>query len=227
MFPGFSKLREVERIAQAYLKLFGLITATILPIGIGIAAVAAPLVVTALGDKWLAAIPVIQLLAIHGAISATQGNNGVVWLALGHPRKLTGFAALFVAILFPAVYVFMKAYGTIGVGFAYLLAHAVTVPYSMLITKRLLKFSWATFVGTLWRPLIGVVAMYVAVYYLDIMLSTQPALLRLVCDSLAGALVYTAVLLLAWRAAGSPDGAEQFVLARVTKSWSSLQRRFT
>jgi O-antigen/teichoic acid export membrane protein len=104
MFPGFSKMRDVDQISQAYLKLFGLLTLVILPIGIGIAAVASPLVATVLGDKWLAAIPVIQLLAIHGAIGATQGNNGVVWLALGHPRKLTAFAALFVLILFPSVY---------------------------------------------------------------------------------------------------------------------------
>lgn len=225
MFPGFSKMREVERISQAYLKLFGLITLTILPLGIGIAAVASPLVATALGDKWLAAIPVIQLLAVHGAIGATQGNNGVVWLALGHPRMLTGFAAMFVAVLFPAVYFFMNAYGTVGVGFAYLLAHAVTVPYSMVITKRLLKFSWPSFINTLWRPLLGVMVMYGAVRYLDTLLVGHPAFLRLLFGSLCGALVYAMVVLLVWRIAGKPEGAEQFVLARVTKGLASLRRQ--
>jgi len=224
MFPGFSKMRDVEQIAQAYLKLFGLITLTILPIGIGIAAVASPLVATALGERWLAAIPVIQLLAIHGAISATQGNNGVVWLALGHPRTLTAFAALFVLVLFPAVYFFMQAYGTIGVGFAYILAHVVTVPYSMVLTKRMLKFSWPSFIGTLWRPVIGVLAMYAATVYMDRLILGQSSLLRLLIDSLTGALVYTAVILIAWSAAGRPDSAEQFILARVTKAWASLRR---
>jgi O-antigen/teichoic acid export membrane protein len=226
MFPGFSKMRDVQEIAQAYLKLFGLITLTILPIGIGIAAVASPLVAAALGDQWLAAIPVIQLLAIHGAIGATQGNNGVVWLALGHPRTLTAFAALFVIVLFPAVYFFMNAFGAIGVGYAYILAHVVTVPYSMVLTKRMLKFSWPSFIGTLWRPIIAVLAMYAATRYTDLLLVAQPALLRLVFDSLTGALVYAAVILLAWTAAGRPEGAEQFVMTKLGKGWTSLRRRF-
>lgn len=225
MFPGFSKMRDVEQIAQAYLKLFGLITLTILPIGIGIAAVASPLVSTALGNQWLAAIPVIQLLAIHGAIGATQGNNGVVWLALGHPRTLTAFAALFLVVLFPAVYFFMDAYGTIGVGLAYIAAHVVTVPYSMVLTKRMLKFNWPSFINTLWRPILAVIAMYAATYYAERFLAGQPSLLRLLLDSLVGAVVYSAVILLAWRAAGCPDGAEKFVLTKVANAWTGLRLR--
>jgi O-antigen/teichoic acid export membrane protein len=226
MFPGFSKMRDVDQISQAFLKLFGLVMLTILPIGIGIAAVADPLVATVLGEKWLAAIPVIQLLAIHGAIGATQGNNGVVWLALGHPRVTTVVAVLFLVVLFPALYFFMNAYGVIGVGLAYILAHIVTVPYSMVVSKRMLNFSWPSFFGTVWRPTLAVVAMYGAVYYLDALLVGQPSLLRLLVDSLAGALVYAAVVLVTWRAAGCPEGAEQFVLEKAANAWGSLSRKW-
>ncbi len=225
MFPGFSKMRDVAQISQAFLKLFGLITLTILPIGIGIAAVASPLVQTMLGDKWVAAIPVIQLLALHGAIGATQGNNGVVWLALGHPRITTGVAALFLVVLFPSLYFFMTAYGVIGVGLAYILAHIVTVPYSTAVSKRLLGFSWSSFFSTLWRPVLGVVLMYAVVRYSDMLLVAHPPLLRLLFDSFTGALVYIAVVLLAWRAVGSPGGAEQFVLERVGQGWAKLRRQ--
>jgi len=225
MFPGFSNMRDADQISQAYLKLFGLVMLTILPIGIGIAAVADPLVATVLGDKWLAAIPVIQLLAIHGAIGATQGNNGVVWLALGHPRVTTTVAVLFLIILFPALYFFMYTYGVIGVGLAYILAHIVTVPYSMIVSKRMLKFSWASFFGTVWRPTLAVLAMYAVVYYLDAQLVGQASLLRLLIDTCAGALAYIAVVLASWRAVGSPDGAEQFVMAQVSKAWTSFARK--
>jgi O-antigen/teichoic acid export membrane protein len=225
MFPGFSKMRDVEQISQAYLKLFGLVMLTILPIGIGIAAVADPLVATLLGDKWMAAVPVIQLLAVHGAIGATQGNNGVVWLALGHPRMTTVGAVLFLVILFPALYYFMNEYGVIGVGLAYILAHIVTVPYSMVISKRMLKFSWSSFFETVWRPTLAVLAMYGAVYYADALLVGQPSMLRLLFGSFIGAVVYILVVLLSWRVAGSPDGAEQFVMEKVTMAWASLNRK--
>jgi lipopolysaccharide exporter len=227
LFPGFSKMKDVEQISQTYLKLLGLITLTILPIGIGIAAVAAPLVMAMLGPKWLTAIPVIQVLAIHGAIGATQGNNGVVWLALGHPRVTTGVAALFLVVLFPGMYFCMQAYGVVGAGYAYILAHIITVPYSMYVSKKLLNFRWPAFFGTIWRPIFGVLAMYPAVAFTDAMVVQQPALLRLLFDSLTGALVYISTVLLAWRVAGYPDGAEQFVLERVAKGRAALNRRWS
>jgi PST family polysaccharide transporter len=227
MFPGFSKMRDAGQIADAYLKLFGLVMLTILPVGIGIAVVADPLVLTVLGEKWRAAVPVIQLLAIHGAIGATQGNNGVVWLALGFPRTTTALAVLFLAVLFPALYFFMNAYGVIGVGLAYILAHIVTVPYSMALLKKVLKFDWGSLFAVAWRPSIAVAVMYAAVCWVDMLLEIQPPLLRLLFDSLAGALVYGTVVLLGWMAAGSPDGPERFVLSKLAASWAALSRKWS
>ena len=225
MFPGFSKMRDAGEISQAYLKLFALVMLTILPAGIGIAAVADPLVATLLGEKWMAAIPVIQLLALHGAIGATQSNNGVVWLVLGHPRMVTTVALMFLLVLFPALYYFMNEHGVIGVGYAYILAHIVTVPYSMVVSKRMLKFSWPSFLETLWRPTLAVLAMYGAVYYADAWLAGQAPILRLVLDSLIGAAVYIAVVLASWRLVGNPDGAEQFVMDKAMTAWAAFNRK--
>ena len=228
MFPGFSRMKGIEEVAQAFLKLTGLIALTVMPLGIGIAAVATPLVLTALGEKWIAAIPLIQLLAIHGALAATQGNNGVVWLALGHPRKTTSAAALFVAVLLPGLYLFMTTIGVDGAGYAYLVAHAVTVPYTMTVTRRLLGFGYGTVLAVLWRPALGVIVMYAAVYWADTLVLAHPPLLRLLFDSLAGAVTYIVVVLLAWRLAGMPAGsAERFVLERVMQRLRGLWRRPT
>lgn len=214
-FPGFSKMQERATIASAYLKLFGMIFLTILPVGLGIAAVADPLVMTMLGDKWIAAIPLIQLLAIHGAIGATQGNNGTVWLAMGKPRDLTVMAVFFLAVLFPSLYYFMSRYGIVGAGYAYILANIATVPYGMRISQRLLGFRWVELLATVWRPLIGIACMYGAVWVIEPYTRGLIPLARLLINSGTGAIVYIGVVLLLWQVARRPAGAEAYLLARL------------
>ena len=216
-FPGFSKMNSTLEISRAYIKLFGMISLLILPVGIGIAAVAEPLVLTLLGTTWIAAVPLIQLLAIHGAIGATQGNNGTVWLALGKPRATTSIAIFFLAILFPALYYFLNWYGVVGAGYAYILANVVTVPYGMNLSKKLLGFKWCELWSAAWRALLSVCVMYVAVLFVDSMTKTMPSLVRLIINSACGATIYICLVLLLWQAAGRPEGAEKYLLSRLTR----------
>jgi lipopolysaccharide exporter len=59
-FPSFSQLRhDGQSVRQTYLRLIGAAMIVVLPAGIGIAAVADPLVKLAFGPRWLEAIPMI------------------------------------------------------------------------------------------------------------------------------------------------------------------------
>ncbi|MYN10091.1 lipopolysaccharide biosynthesis protein ['Massilia aquatica' Lu et al. 2020] len=215
--PGFSKMQDAAEISLSYLKLLGTISTIILPVGLGIAAVAQPLVLALLGAKWMDAIPLIQLMAIHGAIGATQGNNSTVWMALGKPRNTTLLAGGFLLVLFPALYFLLKAVGIVGAGYAYLLATACTLPYTIVVTKRLLGFSWSAWLTRLWRPAASVALMYAGVQLLDSTLHAAAPLLRLMIDAGAGALLYVLLLLAMWQLAGRPDGAERYLLDKALR----------
>ncbi len=218
-FPGFAMMGDKPSIAAAYLKLLGMITLLILPVGVGIAAVAEPLVMAALGDKWLAAIPLIQWLAIYGAVTATATNNGVVWMVLGRPRDVTLYTMIFLLIFLPALVYFLENHGVIGVAYAYLLAAAVNIPPSMANSRKLLEFRWSEFLKVIWRPIIGVMVMYAAVGIFDHLASSDfSPVLRLLGDSLFGALVYIIVIVGLWISAGRPSGAEAFCLERARKT---------
>lgn len=212
--PGFSKMKDVSDVALSYLRLLGIITLVILPVGLGIAAVAEPLVLTALGDKWTHAVPLIAILAINGAIGATQTNNAAVWLSMGLPREVTRLNAAFVLILFPALYVFLTRYGIVGAGYAYLTAQAVNVPLAMSTTRRLLKFSWTDVLRVAWRPVVAATCMYFAVGAFDRFISGYHPLPRLLLDALLGAAAYCAIILALWLASARPAGAERFCLER-------------
>jgi O-antigen/teichoic acid export membrane protein len=211
-FPAFSKMQDNAQISHAYLGLVGMIALLILPVGVGIAAVAEPLVLTALGAQWASATPLIQLLALHGALAALQGNNGTVWLAMGKPRATTVAAAMFLATLFPALYFCLHRYGIIGAGYAYLLANAATLPYGLWMSQRLLGFSWRAVAAALWRPLAAVTLMYCVVQLVNQAMAGSVPALRLVAGVAAGAACYAGTALALWWLAGRPDGAESSVI---------------
>ena len=215
--PGFSKMQALAEIRSAYLKLLGTISTVILPVGLGIAAVSEPMVLAVLGQKWIAAIPLIQIMAIHGAIGATQGNNSTVWMALGKPRNITLMVGSFLLVLFPALYMLLKTYGIVGAGYAYLLANLVTLPYTMSVTKRMLAYSWSDMLAVVWRPVASVLLMCGGVQLVDRQLHDMAPLLRLMGDAAAGAVFYVLTLLALWRLAGRPAGAESYLINRALR----------
>lgn len=212
--PGFSKMSDTAEIAVSYLRLLGMITLVILPVGLGIAAVAEPLVLTALGAHWAHAIPLIAVLGINGAIAATQTNNSAVWLSQGLPREVTRLNGCFVLVLFPALYFYLNRFGIIGAGYAYLTAQLVNVPLAMSTTKRLLKFGWNEVFRVVWRPVVGACAMYFIVQQAERMTSAYAPLPRLLMDVAVGGLSYCAIILLLWLVSARPAGAERFCLER-------------
>lgn len=221
-FPGFSKMATVAEMSSAYLKIMGIITLMIVPVGVGLAAVAEPLILVALGEKWTNAIPLIQILALYGAIGATQGNNSTVWMALGRPRDLTINVMMFLAVLFPSLYWFISKFGIVGAGYAYLAAVLPTVVYGQLRMRSLLQFHWADLRDVVWRPVVATVLMFFAVRAIDHNLAHLAPIVRLVCESIWGALWYSGTVLLLWALSRRPIGAEQFCLDRVTSFFSRV-----
>lgn len=213
-FPGFAKMTDRSMMASSYIKLLGMISLLILPVGVGIAAVAEPLILAVLGDKWVSAIPLIELLALYGVISATQTNNGMIWMVLGQPRTLTMMVVLFLLVLFPSLYFFMTKFGVIGAGYAYLIAHAVTVPISMWIIKKLLGFGWNELASATWRPIVAVTAMYIGVSLFDQSIATIDVWPRLIADSFFGVTLYAFFTVSVWFLVGRPSGAESFCIEK-------------
>jgi len=214
-FSGFSQMADAQLIAASYFRLMGIITLLILPVGIGIAAVSEPLVRAMLGERWLDGVPLIAILAISGAINATQTNNSSVWLALGRPHEVAIVQTCYLAILFPALYFFMGHYGVVGAGYAYLTAQLVDVVLEMSATKRLLHFAWSEVARTVWRPIVGVAVMYLAVGRFDPLVAALAPLARLLLDSGAGALAYVATVVSLWWLSARPNSAERFCLQRL------------
>jgi lipopolysaccharide exporter len=213
-FPGYAKMQSRDAVRESYLTLLGLITLVIVPIGIGIAAVAEPLVLTVLGEKWIEGAHLIAVLAISGAIMSTQTNNTSVYLAIGRPQKITIAQTIYLALLFPGLYLYLKHFGVAGAGYAYLTAQVVDACVQTSLSKGQLGFTWGDVGRTVWRPLAGTVLMYFTVRMVDTQFAHLSAIERLALDVPAGIVAYAAVILALWQASARPEGAERIVLAR-------------
>jgi O-antigen/teichoic acid export membrane protein len=221
LFPSYVKVaHDPVRLREAFSSTLGLIAVIILPVSIGIAAVADPLVRVMLGDQWLEAIPLIALLAVAGAGNVLQTNTGSVQTALGQPHQITVTGSLQMLVLLPAIVAGTISGGVLGTAIAitaysWLFGLASTYTILLRTTPVTLGDAWRP----VWRPLVAAVTMYgvvtLALAPLDPARSFGAAALALVTGTVAGAGWYGVTLYGLWLAAGRPESTEASLLRRL------------
>ena len=188
-----------------------------MPAGAGIAAIADPFVHVVLGDKWLATIPLIQILAFYGCVASLGTNTGVVMMAVGRPNLMTIMAIAQMVVLVPAVVYATYVGGLEGTAWAMLATVVVLTPVNFAILCYVLDMRMRTMLLPFWRPVIASGVMYCAVgatlHYLAIA-GMEGAIIRLVVGIVTGVLSYGASIFLFWQLAGRPNGAETTLLGR-------------
>ena len=229
--PTYVKVRDdPELLRSTFRSTFGLICLLILPASIGLAAVADPLVRVVLGEKWLATIPVIALLAISGAGQVMQTNTGSIHTAIGHPRFITLTGLIQMTTLLPAIVLGTMHFGLEGAAAAYALhtwALGIWVTYAILFRTSVIRPG--DVIAPSWRPLCASVVMYLLV---RAFLAFCPgpdgftsSLVALTLAVILGVAAYSGVLLVLWLASGKPVGSETAVLWRVRQTFGRLRGR--
>ena len=219
-FPGYaSTAGERGQLRASFLNVIASIALFALPAGIGIVAVADLLVPAVLGWKWMAAIPLIRVLAVYSVIQALQTNISYVYLALGKLRLVTIINAIQFLILVSLMVPGLLRYGVSGAAWAFLGTMLLMIPVNQVLIARCLALGAATFAARLVRPLLAALAMGACVLLLKGSLTLRPLtrdyVLALLLCSAAGALVYALALYGLWRAAGRPVGADRFAFDKL------------
>jgi len=227
VFPGYSRMADdLGKLREGFIGVISMITLFALPVGTGIALVADLIVPTLLGDKWLSAVPVIEVLSFYGIIMALQTNISYIYLALGKPRLVTLVAGLQLIILLASLLALTPTHGAIGTAWAFLLTAIVLIPVNQALIASQLKIGIREYVGKLLRPIIATGVMSAFVIALKTQLPVLDGfvehLLALLAVSASGGIVYVALILLLWRLASYPDGAEQFCLNKIEPTLSKI-----
>jgi O-antigen/teichoic acid export membrane protein len=188
----------------------------------------------AFGARWMAAVPLVQLLGVAGGL-AVFGTIGSVLLRVhGKMRLVLGIilagAVLRVALLLALI----PRFGLLGAGIA--VACGLVFDHLLYLAMTLRGFAIAlpALLGRLWRSVLATAAM-AAVLLLSGLGGSGPGpvvgtALQLVAGVAVGVATYAAVLAALWLAAGRPAGAEADLLRlarRLFLAWFSqpLSRR--
>ena len=213
LLPGYAKLAsDRARLSAGFPTTFGLIVMVAMPVAVAIGLLADPLVRIALGTQWLAAIPVLKVLALYGAINVCVANTWPVFIALGRPWVNTALTALGVLLLVPLLFWSVLQAGMVGAAWSLVMVAAVLLAGNLSAAAHLLALSPRQLLSRVWRSLVATAAMGIAVVLCQsewTRSDTQADLVALLLLCLAsGALAYLATLWLLWLAAGRDDDPE-------------------
>jgi teichuronic acid exporter len=165
------------------------------PACIGLALVANDFVRLALGERWVAAILPMQLLAVLATVRSVQPLIAQVLFAIGESRLAMRNAVLTVLVL-PVCFVLASHWGISGVAGAWLIIGPLMFSPLLLRTLRRIELPAKQYFISLWPATSGCLVMVCAVISVNrAFLDGTPAYASLIVKIVSGALAYSATLL--------------------------------
>jgi O-antigen/teichoic acid export membrane protein len=199
MWPTLTRMQnEPERIAANWLRVNRLLAMVTIPSLIGLVVVAPDFIALVLGDRWKAAVPLVQVLAWVGMLQALQGLNIDILMARNRTATIFRYSVFF-TIAHIAAFVIGVHWGVLGVAIAYAISSTVVEPVLTVLTSRSIEMSPWRFVRNLLPIFIaGLIMGVVVAGARDVLLHAGVELLPRFAISVAlGSAVF--VLLCAWR----------------------------
>lgn len=192
--PAFGRFSDDRtRLGTALVSGTRLVALLALPIGALTCALAAPLVVTVFGEKWVEAVPVLAVLAVYGVLYTFSLLLVSVLVATGKTGRLLAIQLFWIAVLVPAMVLGVQLWSLEGVAWAHLITiGCITLPAYLIFVLRVASASLTDLIRCSIRPLLAAVLAGAAAW-LTSQLFDVPWVALLVSGLLGGA-VYLAVV---------------------------------
>jgi O-antigen/teichoic acid export membrane protein len=231
LFSGFASLHNASQgLAKMFQGAVGTGLMLVLPAGVGISLVADPMVRLSLGEQWLAAVPVVQILAIGATTTIFIHAAATLIVAIGRPKVTFWFSVAATVVKLTALLLLVPRFGVTGAAVAWvgsslvnaLMLLGYALPHAGVSVKQVL--------ACVIRPAIATLAMTGLLWQLGMAWTPSTGAdafgfgMDAAARSATGALCYAAVLLGVWYGAGRPDGAERFTLTTMRSFWLRLRR---
>lgn len=191
--------RASASVAQGYIRSVRLAAVAALPVMLGIAVVAQPLVLTMFGSTWTPAVASLRILALAVLIDAISAPAAAVLLAVAAPRVLFGLSALRVAVMGAFLVLVLFRPSLVGVALSVLVATCAASLPALFLGGRAVGATANATLGALVRPLPSAAMCCIVAAVVLALLDTAAPAQRLVAATLAGGSVY---VLMMWAMGG-------------------------
>jgi O-antigen/teichoic acid export membrane protein len=165
IFPVYAKMSEDTRaLSHGFLATTRYVSMVTVPMGLGLALVAEPFVLTFLTERWAEAVPVMRAIAIYALILSLDYHAGDVYKAQGRPGILTRFGIVRVIVLFPVLWWAVTRVGTLeAIGWAHVGVALLFLVAQLMVAARMLDTSFFRIVASLRPAATGGALMAIAV----------------------------------------------------------------
>ncbi len=216
LFPAFVKLADdPPALRRTFMLAFGIQLLVALPAGVGLALVADLAVPLLLGEQWLPAVPLLQILALISVATALTHGSGYLLLALGKVRVQALLVWGQFVLLATLLLIAMPTAGAGDIAAARLSVAALAMfAFLALVLRALPILRLGDFVANGWRPILATATM-AAVLLLWPASIELPLAFQLLAKVSFGVTAYAAAILLLWWLSGRPDGPERAVLDKL------------
>lgn len=140
LFPAFSRIQsEIERLKKVYLFSVSSVVLVVFPICCSISVASEQIVNIMLGEKWAAAVPILQVLAFTTPFRVLMHFSGIICDATG-TLTFKAMLHIFYFVALAILFFMLKSFGIMGFAYAVLLAALLKNFGYYIITKRILKY---------------------------------------------------------------------------------------
>lgn len=214
LFAGFSAARRGGTdISDGYFRAVSATFLLTLPLGLGLSMLAAPIVQLGLGERWIEAVPLVQIFAIVCTARVIAYLSTVLLNAHGMLRVQVVILAAGLVVRTALLLVLVAPLGLMGAALAATACTAVEEVLYLIVTFRRFRLRAMDLLRGTWRCVLASAAMTAVLLAQGIAWAPSPpgsagAALVIGEGVATGAIAYVAVLLAAWWLSGQPRGAE-------------------
>ncbi len=217
LFPAFVRVKhDLVQLKRVVLLAQGVQTMIAMPAAIGLILVSSDAVLLLLGEKWMSAVPFVEIFALISFMNSIATSGWYVLLTLGKMRLMAISAWVQVGLFATLAMLVFPTAGAYGLACLYLAVVTLgLIALVVLLLRHLEGLRFGEIVSSIIRPLIAVSVMVVCVIFITRTASLDGWWL-LIAKILVGATAYSLSILAFWLISGRRPGAESYLLEKAT-----------
>jgi PST family polysaccharide transporter len=169
LFPKFSRTqKDLNSIKLSYLFINKATNIVVFP-AIIIVAVLCPIFIPFIwGEKWIPAIPLIQILSILGILIPTVSYVGQVMKALDHPGWLFNWSIFITILVFMLTWIGLALFGIMGATVGLVVSYVLALPLNFWILIKLIDTSFKDVLGLCMPAIVSIFFMIIGFVWMAI-----------------------------------------------------------
>jgi len=164
-FPAYSKLQDnISRLREGFLKVLQITALVVFPMSTLIFILAHDFTRIFLGERWLPAALVMQVLSIWGLVRSLKASGGPIFRATGRPEVVTKLQFARLILLLGLLYPLTRRFGIIGTAWAVTITALLVEPVVYLMIIKTVRCRPILFIKAISIPTCATVLMGLAMY---------------------------------------------------------------